>query len=155
MLSNKQSGSDFFLAELIIDLELEYDGPIKDYCGSCTKCLDACPTEAIEANRTINSNKCISYLTIELKDEWIPTDFHRKMEDWVFGCDICQDVCPWNRFAQPHQEDRFLPKLSLLELSREEWKGMDEDQFKAIFKGSAVKRTKYSGIKRNLRALGL
>ena len=155
MLINKQMGSDFFLAELIIDLELEYDGPIKDYCGSCTKCIDACPTDAIETNRTIDSNKCISYLTIELKEEMIPSEFEAKMENWVFGCDICQDVCPWNRFAKPHHEERFLPKLSLLEMSRDDWKAMNEDLFKEVFKRSAVKRTKYSGIKRNLNALGL
>lgn len=150
MLINKQRGSDFFIAELIIDLELEYDTPIADYCGSCTKCLDACPTDAINTDRTLDSNKCISYLTIELRDEHLPEKFQGQMEDWAFGCDICQNVCPWNRFAIPHQEDRFLPKLSLLDLNKEAWHDLEEDQFKKIFKGSAVKRTKFEGLKRNL-----
>ncbi len=153
MLINKEKGSDFFIAELIIDLELEADGPIKDYCGTCTKCIDACPTDAIEEDRTLDSNKCISYLTIELKDDHIPKEFEGMMEDWMFGCDICQDVCPWNRFATQNQEPRFSPNPSLLEMSRENWKELNEEQFKWLFKGSAVKRAKYSGLKRNLDAL--
>ncbi len=153
MLINKERGSDFFISELIIDLELEYDSPIGDYCGTCTKCLDACPTDAIEEERTINSEKCISYLTIELRDNAIDQKFKDQMNDWVFGCDICQDVCPWNRFAKPHNEDRFLAKKSLLDLSREGWDQMDEPQFRELFRKSAVKRTKYSGIKRNLEFL--
>ena len=153
MLINKSRGSDFFLAELIIDLDLEYDSPIGDYCGTCTKCIDACPTEAIEEERTINSQKCISYLTIELRDQVIDSKFEKQMNDWVFGCDICQDVCPWNRFATPHKEDRFLPKKELLDLSREAWFELGEEKFKELFKKSAVKRTKYSGLRRNLEFL--
>lgn len=153
MLINKHRGSDFFIAELIIDLDLVYDSPIGDYCGTCTKCIDACPTDAIMTQRTIDSQRCISYLTIELRDQAIDSHFKDKMNDWVFGCDICQDVCPWNRFAKPHQEDRFLPKRTLLDLSREEWEELDEPQFKELFKGSAVKRTKYSGLKRNIEFL--
>jgi epoxyqueuosine reductase len=153
MLINKQRGSDFFIAELIIDLDLEYDSPIGDYCGTCTKCIDACPTDAIMPERTIHSERCISYLTIELRDQEIDASFKEKMNEWVFGCDICQDVCPWNRFAKPHQEDRFLPKRTLLDLSREEWEDLDEPQFKELFKRSAVKRTKYSGLKRNIEFL--
>lgn len=153
MLINKHRGSDFFIAELMIDLEVEYDSPISDYCGTCTKCIDACPTDAIEGGRTINSNKCISYLTIELRDEEIPLEYQDKLEDWVFGCDICQDVCPWNRFAEPHNEKDFLPSLSLLELSKENWLAMGEEEYRKIFKGSAVRRTKFSGLSRNLKAI--
>lgn len=153
MLINKQKGSDFFIAELIIDLELEADAPIKDYCGSCTKCIDACPTDAIQNNRTLDSNKCISYLTIELKDELIPRSFKGKMDDWVFGCDICQDVCPWNRFSTPHEEDRFLPQLSLLEMTKNDWDQLEEQRYRILFKGSAIKRAKFKGLKRNLKAI--
>lgn len=153
MLINKKRGSDFFLAEIILDLELEYDGPLKDYCGTCTKCIDACPTDAIEENRTLNSNKCISYLTIELKEDHIPSNFQGKLENWMFGCDICQDVCPWNRFGTPHKEDRFLPKLSLLEMTKNGWIELEEADFKDLFKKSAVKRTNYLGLKRNILAL--
>lgn len=153
MLINKKRGSDFFLAEIILDLELEYDGPLKDYCGTCTKCIDACPTDAIEENRTLNSNKCISYLTIELKEDHIPSNFQGKLENWMFGCDICQDVCPWNRFGTPHKEDRFLPKLSLLEMTKNGWLELEEADFKDLFKKSAVKRTNYLGLKRNILAL--
>tara|TARA_R110002072_G_scaffold239619_1_gene397589 strand:- start:695 stop:1648 length:954 start_codon:yes stop_codon:yes gene_type:complete len=150
MLINKQRGSDFFLAELIIDLELEYDSPINDYCGSCTKCIDACPTDAILPERQIAADKCISYLTIELKAEKLPEVFSNKMENWIFGCDICQDVCPWNRFGQEHDEKRFMPSLDLLEMSRKNWMELNQNQFNHLFKNSAVKRTKFSGLKRNL-----
>ena len=148
-LINKQHGSFFFIAELIIDLELEYDGPIKDYCGTCTKCIDACPTEAIVEPFIVDGSKCISYLTIELK-EAIPGDFKNKMDNWAFGCDICQDVCPWNRFSSPHHEPQFHNQTGLLNLTTKEWQELTEETFQKIFKKSAVKRTKYKGLKRNL-----
>ena len=149
-LISKNSGSFFFLAELIIDLELEYDNPfITDHCGSCTRCIDACPTDAIIAPYTVDGSKCISYLTIELKNE-IPTAFKGKMENWMFGCDICQDVCPWNRFATPHQEPAFKPTHELLDLKKEDLIDMTDEIFKKVFKGSAVKRTKFNGLKRNI-----
>lgn len=151
LLINKNQGSFFFLAELIIDLELEADGPIKDYCGTCTKCVDACPTDAITPY-TLDASKCISYLTIELKEE-IPNEFKDQMEDWAFGCDICQDVCPWNRFSKPHQEPQFHPKDELVELFNNNWQDLTEEVFRSTFKGSAVKRTKFEGIKRNLNFL--
>ncbi len=150
---NKESGSFFFLAELIIDLELEYDIPSqRDFCGTCTKCIDACPTEAIVAPQIIDSNKCISYLTIELKDQ-IPSHFAGRMENWAFGCDICQDVCPWNRFSSPHSEEKLKPVDGLLELSAKALTEITEDVFKKVFKNSAVQRTKFSGLKRNLEFL--
>lgn len=148
-LINKQQGSFFFIAELIIDIELEYDGPIQDYCGTCTKCIDACPTEAIVEPFVVDGSKCISYLTIELKDA-IPNEFKNKMDNWVFGCDVCQDVCPWNRFSMPHQESQFNNQTGLLNLSNDEWHELTEETFNTIFKHSAVKRTKYKGLKRNL-----
>nr|WP_138727460.1 tRNA epoxyqueuosine(34) reductase QueG [Pedobacter ureilyticus] len=149
-LISKQVGSFFFLAELIIDLELEYDSPFPtDHCGSCTRCIDACPTDAIVAPYTVDGSRCISYLTIELKNE-IPTEFKGKMDNWMFGCDICQDVCPWNRFATPHQEENFIPKEDLLGLSKNELIDMTDEVFKRVFKNSPVKRTKYSGLKRNI-----
>ncbi|WP_394341241.1 tRNA epoxyqueuosine(34) reductase QueG [Pedobacter namyangjuensis] len=149
-LISKNAGSFFFLAELIIDLELEYDNPfITDHCGSCTRCIDACPTDAIIAPYTVDGSKCISYLTIELKNE-IPTAFKGKMENWMFGCDICQDVCPWNRFATPHQEPAFKPTHELLDLKKEDLIDMTDEIFKKVFKGSAVKRTKFNGLKRNI-----
>lgn len=144
-----KEGSFFFIAEVIIDLELEYDGPIKDYCGTCTKCIDACPTGAIEPYK-VDGNKCISYLTIELKDEIIPKEFSGKMENWMFGCDICQDVCPWNRFAKKHNEPRLDPHENLLKMSKADWKDLTQEVFSEIFKKSAVKRTKFSGLKRNI-----
>ena len=153
MLINKRQGSDFFLAELILDLDLEYDNPIRDYCGTCTKCVDSCPTDAILPNRQIDSNKCISYLTIELKDEIIPKNFEGKMNGWAFGCDICQDVCPWNKFGIQNLEPRFQPSTSLLDLAKDEWENIQEDAFKTIFKNSPLKRTKFSGLKRNLQFL--
>lgn len=148
-LINKQQGSFFFIAELIIDLELEYDGPIADYCGTCTRCLDACPTEAIVAPYIVDGSKCISYLTIELKEN-IPTEFKNKMDNWAFGCDVCQDVCPWNRFSTTHHEAQFSNQTGLLDLTKDEWFEMTEETFNYVFKQSAVKRTKYKGLKRNL-----
>jgi len=149
-LINPNHGSFFFIAELIIDLELEEDGPIKDYCGTCTKCIDACPTDAIIEPYVVDGSKCISYLTIELKDQLLPNEFKGKMDNWVFGCDICQDVCPWNRFSKPHNEPKFSPHDSLLHLNKSDWQDLTEEVFKEIFKNSTVKRTKYSGLKRNL-----
>jgi epoxyqueuosine reductase len=148
-LISKQHGSFYFLAELIVDVELEPDGPIADYCGTCTKCIDACPTEAIIAPYVVDGSKCISYLTIELK-EAIPDSFKGKMANWAFGCDICQDVCPWNRFSKPHQEPLFNDSRGLLDMSEQQWHEMTEETFKIVFGKSAVKRTKYKGLKRNL-----
>lgn len=148
-LINKQQGSFFFIAELIIDIDLEYDGPIKDYCGTCTKCIDACPTDAIIEPYVVDGSKCISYLTIELKDS-IPNEFKHKMDNWAFGCDVCQDVCPWNRFSKPHNESLFNNTTGMLDLSEKEWHEITEETFSKIFKRSAVKRTKYKGLKRNL-----
>jgi len=149
-LISKDAGSFFFLAELIIDLELDYDHPfVADHCGSCTRCIDACPTDAIMAPYVVDGSKCISYLTIELKNE-IPNEFKGKMENWMFGCDICQDVCPWNRFATQHQEPAFMPALELLQLNKNELVEMTDEVFKQVFKGSAVKRTKFNGLKRNI-----
>jgi epoxyqueuosine reductase len=147
LLLNKSSGSFFFLAELIIDLPLVYDHPSnKDYCGTCTRCLDACPTDAILQDNLIDGSKCISYLTIELKDA-IPEEFKGKMENWVFGCDICQDVCPWNRFSKPHKEEAFLPHSDLEKL---DWEEMTKETFNKVFKKSALKRTKWEGFQRNI-----
>lgn len=148
-LINKNSGSFYFIAELIIDLELEADGPIKDYCGTCTRCMDACPTDAIVAPYVVDGSKCISYFTIELKEN-IPADVNGKLDNWVFGCDVCQDVCPWNRFANNHSEQHFMPAGGLLQMTKEDWYELTEETFKKVFKGSAVKRTKFSGLKRNL-----
>lgn len=149
LLLNKSMGSFFFLAEIIVDVELDYDGPVKDYCGTCTACMDACPTDAIPDPYVVDGSKCISYLTIELKNE-IPESFSGQMEGWAFGCDICQDVCPWNRFSQPHQEPDFSPHSKLGDMKYTDWDEMTEELFREIFKGSAVKRTKYSGLKRNI-----
>lgn len=149
----KQQGSFFFLAELIIDLELDYDYPTTtNHCGTCTKCIDACPTEAILANNIVDGSKCISYATIELKEN-IPSLFKENMQDWMFGCDICQDVCPWNRFSKPHNEPLFAPKEHLLELTKQDWEEITEETFKKVFKKSAVKRTKYAGLQRNIKFL--
>jgi len=148
-LINKDKGSFFFIAELIIDLELEYDGPIQDYCGTCTRCIDACPTDAIVGPYIVDGSKCISYLTIELKDA-IPSEFKNKMDNWVFGCDVCQDVCPWNRFSEVHHEPQLKNTNGLLNYSSDEWYELSEELFTQVFKGSAVKRTKYKGLKRNL-----
>jgi len=153
-LVHPKHGSFFFIAELILDLELEPDGPIKDYCGTCTKCIDACPTDAIIEPYVVDGSKCISYLTIELKDAIIPTEFKNQMEDWAFGCDICQDVCPWNRFSKPTNETRFNPHENLLKMNKSDWADLTEDVFSELFKNSAVKRTKFSGLKRNIGFLG-
>lgn len=153
-LINKQQGSFFFIAELIIDIELEYDGSIQDYCGTCTKCIDACPTSAIVEPFIVDGSKCISYLTIELKDA-IPNEFKNKMDNWAFGCDVCQDVCPWNRFSAPHYETEFINQTGLLNLNNNEWHELTEETFNTIFKHSAVKRTKYRGLKRNLEFIKL
>jgi epoxyqueuosine reductase len=152
-LINKQAGSFFFLAELIIDLELEPDGPVKDFCGTCTACIDECPTDAIPQPYVVDGSKCISYLTIELKDEIIPKEFRGKMEEWMFGCDICQDVCPWNRFSTPHNEPLLNPKPNLLGLNKQDWEDLTEEIFRDLFKNSAVKRTKFDGLKRNIEFL--
>ena len=152
LLINKEAGSYFFLAELIIDLELEADGPIKDYCGTCTRCIDACPTDAIVENEVVDGSKCISYLTIELKDA-IPTEFKDKMDNWMFGCDICQEVCPWNRFAKKHNEPAFNPHPDLLEMQKQDWEELTEDVFRKVFQKSAVKRTKFKGLTRNINFL--
>lgn len=153
-LIHPKEGSFFFIAELIIDLEIESDGPMKDYCGTCTKCIDACPTNAIVQPYVVDGSKCISYLTIELKDELLPSEFKGKMDNWMFGCDICQDVCPWNRFSKITQEPRFKPNPLLLELNSTEWKELNEEVFNRMFKLSAVKRTKFNGLKRNIKFLG-
>ena len=153
LLLNREIGSFFFLAELIIDLEVTPDSPIaKDYCGTCTACIDACPTDAIVHPEVIDASKCISYLTIELK-EAIPNEFAGKMENWVFGCDICQDVCPWNRFSRAHQEPAFQPDAELSQFTNREWTELTEETFSRVFAKSAVKRTKYAGIKRNVAYL--
>jgi epoxyqueuosine reductase len=151
-LITKTQGSFFFIATLIVDIALTYDDPFtKDYCGTCTKCIEACPTEAIEPNKTINGSKCISYFTIELKDALIPEEAKGKFENWMFGCDICQDICPWNRFSKPHQEQAFQPIDAILNFNRREWEEITEDVFKSIFKHSPLKRSKFAGIKRNLK----
>ncbi len=150
LLLHPKVGSYFFLAELIIDLELTTDDPIRDHCGTCTRCIDACPTEAISPQGyVLDGSKCISYLTIELK-EAIPLEFKGKMEGWMFGCDICQQVCPWNRFAKPHQEPAFEPHPDLLDMTKTDWTEITEEVFRKVFKKSAVKRTKYAGLKRNI-----
>lgn len=149
LLLNRSMGSFFFLAELIIDLELEYDGPIKDYCGTCTACMDACPTNAIPEPYVVDGSKCISYFTIELKEE-IPTDVKGKFENWIFGCDICQDVCPWNSFSKPHNERRFSPHPDLENMTRQDWAEITEEVFQKLFNKSAVQRTRYKGLKRNI-----
>lgn len=147
----KGVGSYFFLCEIILDLDLEPDAPVADHCGTCRRCIDACPTQAITPH-AVDGSRCISYLTIELKNA-IPAEFAGRMNDWAFGCDICQQVCPWNRFSEPHREPEFMPRPELLGLSRDEWHGMTEVVFDRLFEGSAVKRTKYAGIQRNLRFL--
>lgn len=153
-LINKQQGSFFFIATLIVDLPLEYDNPFaKDYCGSCTKCIEACPTGAILPGKVVDGSKCISYFTIELKDMLIPGEMKNKFDDWMFGCDICQDVCPWNRFSKPNNEIAFTPIPEILNLSTKEWESMTEESFKKIFKHSPLKRTKFKGIQRNIRFL--
>lgn len=149
----KQKGSFFFLAVLIVDIELAPDGETSSHCGKCTACIDACPTEAIVAPYLLDARKCISYATVELKANELPSEFAGKMNDWMFGCDICQDVCPWNRFSKPHHEPEFDPKAELLSFSKHDWINLKEEKFKELFKGSAVKRTKYSGLMRNIQFL--
>lgn len=148
-LITQKVGSFYFIAELIIDLELEYDSAVTDHCGSCTACIDACPTDAIESAYIINGSKCISYFTIELKDA-IPQEVKGKFDDWVFGCDVCQDVCPWNRFSKAHSEPLFNPNPEILNFSKKDWLEITEETFRKVFKGSAVKRTKYAGLQRNI-----
>jgi epoxyqueuosine reductase len=152
-LIHPKEGSFFFIAELILDIEIEPDGPMKDYCGTCTRCIDACPTGAIVQPYVVDGSKCISYLTIELKDELLPNEFKGKMDNWMFGCDICQDVCPWNRFSKITQEQRFKPNPMLLELKSNDWKELNEEVFNQLFKHSAVKRTKFTGLQRNIKFL--
>jgi len=149
LLINKKMGSYFFLAEIICDLKLEYDNEVSDHCGKCTKCIDACPTDAIREAKVIDANKCISYLTIENKEN-IPSEFNKKLKDFIFGCDICQDVCPWNRFSRAHNEIEFYPKDELKKLRKKEWKELTKETFDIIFKGSAVKRASFDGLKRNI-----
>jgi epoxyqueuosine reductase len=151
-LINNKSGSYFFIATLITDLELEYDNPnTKDYCGTCTRCIDNCPTEAILPNKVIDGSRCISYFTIELKDALIPGNMQGKFDNWMFGCDVCQDVCPWNRFSKPTNEIAFTALPEILNFTTNDWKEMSEESFKIIFKDSPLKRSKFSGIKRNLK----
>mgnify|MGYP006083491361 FL=1 len=148
-LLTKQAGSFYFIAELIVDLDLDYDSPVTDHCGTCTACIDACPTEAIVAPYVVDGSKCISYFTIELKNE-IPSNVRGHFDDWIFGCDVCQDVCPWNRFSQSHKEPLFNPNPDLLDMTKKDWNEITEDVFKNLFKNSAVKRTKFEGLKRNI-----
>lgn len=150
-LIHKQAGSFFFIATLITDVALEYDGPVGDYCGSCTRCLDACPTEALVAPGVVDGSRCISYFTIELKEMLIPENMQGKFENWMFGCDICQDVCPWNRFSKPNKTPAFAPIPEILNFSTKDWEALTEEEFKKIFRQSPIKRSKYAGIRRNLR----
>ena len=151
LLINKDVGSYFFIAEIICDLELEYDAPVSDRCGNCTRCIDACPTNAITQAQVIDSNKCISYLTIENKNS-IPKELKNEMNQSIFGCDICQDICPWNRFSTPHNEKEFLPNQKLKKLRKKDWIELTEETFNRIFEGSAIKRAKYKGLKKNINA---
>lgn len=151
-LLTKQLGSFYFIAELIVELDLDYDAPVTDHCGSCTACIDACPTNAIVADKVVDGSKCISYFTIELKNE-IPTSQKGNFEDWMFGCDICQDVCPWNRFSKSHNEPLFNPNPEMLSMTKKDWEEITEAVFQKIFKNSAVKRTKFAGLKRNINFL--
>lgn len=151
-LITKKHGSFYFLAEIICDLELEYDLAVTDHCGSCRACIDACPTQAIVSDRIVDGSKCISYATIELKNE-IPDYFNGKMDDWMFGCDVCQDVCPWNRFSAPTLQEKFAPNFQKLNFRKNEWKELTQELFSEIFKKSAVKRTKFSGLLRNINLL--
>ncbi|WP_291128729.1 tRNA epoxyqueuosine(34) reductase QueG [Flavobacterium sp. UBA7682] len=148
-LITQKVGSFYFIAELIVDLPLEYDTPTTDHCGSCTACLDACPTQAIIQPYVVDGSKCISYYTIELKNQ-IPVEAKGYLDDWVFGCDVCQDVCPWNRFSKPHQEPLFQPKAEILNYTKQDWQEITEDVFKKVFRDSPIKRTKFEGFKRNI-----
>ena len=153
-LITKDSGSFFFIATLIVDLELEYDHPFaKDFCGSCTRCIDACPTDAILPNKKINGSQCISYFTIELKEEIIPAEKKGQFKNWMFGCDICQDVCPWNRFSKPHNEPQFSPIPEILNFTTKDWEALSEEAFKKIFKRSPLSRAKLKGVQRNISFL--
>jgi len=153
-LITKGSGSFFFIATLIVDIDLIYDDSFaKDYCGSCRRCIDACPTQAILPNKTVNGSQCISYFTIELKDELIPGEMKGKFGNWMFGCDTCQDVCPWNRFSKPHTEQGFAPIPEVLNFTSKDWEALSEEAFKKIFKHSPLSRSKYKGIQRNLKFL--
>jgi len=152
-LIHPKEGSFFFIAEIISDLSFTQDPPMRDYCGTCSKCLDACPTNALATPYQIDASRCISYLTIELKDQLIPQQFNESMENWMFGCDICQDVCPWNRFSKAHQEKRFNPDFELLNLNTNDWQALTLDHFEILFKNSAIKRTGFQGLKRNINFL--
>ena len=149
LLLNRNMGSFFFLAELIIDLELEADGPMADYCGTCSRCMDACPTDAFPAPYVLDASRCISYFTIELKEN-IPKEFSGKYDDWIFGCDICQDVCPWNRFSRPHNQPDFNKSDSLKEIEKNNWQEITEQTFAKVFKESPIRRSGYKGLKRNI-----
>jgi epoxyqueuosine reductase len=153
-LITTQQGSFLFIGELIVDLELDYDSAIEDFCGTCTRCIDACPTDAIVKPYVVDGSRCISYFTIELKEE-IPQELKGNFEGWAFGCDICQDVCPWNRFSKPHNEKQFEPLDELNQMTKNDWQEITEDVFEKIFSHSAVKRTGYKGLKRNLKFIGL
>ena len=148
-LLTQQVGSFYFIAELIVDLELEYDHAVTDHCGTCTACIDACPTEAIVAPYIVDGSKCISYVTIELKEN-IPNEMKGKMDDWMFGCDVCQDVCPWNKFSKAHNEPLFNPNSEIISFTKKDWEEITNDVFQEVFKNSAVKRTKLEGFKRNI-----
>ncbi|NER12675.1 tRNA epoxyqueuosine(34) reductase QueG [Leptobacterium flavescens] len=149
---SKKVGSFFFIAELIVDLDLEYDNPVTDHCGSCTACIDACPTQAITEPYVVDGSKCISYFTIELKEQ-IPSEHKGQFDNWMFGCDVCQDVCPWNRFSKAHQEPLFNPHPELLSMTKKDWEEITEEVFRELFRKSAVKRTKFSGLQRNIQFL--
>ena len=151
-LLTQQVGSFYFIAELIIDLDLEYDMPTTDHCGTCTACIDACPTQAITEPYVVDGSKCISYFTIELKEN-IPTEFKGQFDDWMFGCDVCQDVCPWNKFSKPHNEPLFNPNPELLSMTKKDWDEITEDVFMKVFQKSPIKRTKFSGLTRNIKFL--
>ena len=151
-LLTQQIGSFYFIAELIIDLDLEYDLPTTNHCGTCTACIDACPTQAITQPYVVDGSKCISYFTIELKEN-IPTEFKGQFDNWMFGCDVCQDVCPWNRFSKPHNEPLFNPHPEVLSMSKKDWEEITQDTFNKVFQKSAVKRTQFSGLKRNIKFL--
>ena len=151
-LINREIGSFFFIATLVVDLELIYDDPFaKDFCGSCRKCIDGCPTNAILEKKVVDGSKCISYYTIELKEMLIPEKMRGKFDDWLFGCDLCQDICPWNRFSKPNQETSFIPIPEVIQFNTRDWEELTEEAFKKIFKHSPLKRAKFQGVKRNLR----
>ena len=151
-LITQKTGSFYFICELVIDLDLEYDHAVTDHCGSCTACIDACPTQAIVSPYVVDGSKCISYFTIELKEN-IPTEMKGAFDDWAFGCDTCQDVCPWNRFSKAHSEPLFEPNITLLSMTKKDWEEITEDTFRAVFKNSPVKRTKFEGLTRNINFL--